>query len=316
MIEITNANQDTPESQPAKPVRTLEALLELYEQGYRNFSGSDLRGVTIDILDKEITQIDLSRIILKDSNLTCAIFYRTNITLKVDLFEADFSNCNLQGASLFRSKLTGANFSNSNLQGVNLSQSKIDQCNFNNSCLSGANLTYSSCRGSDFIKAILQNVRFDSSDFTASDFTETNFSRSTLPLSGTFTAANFTRANLRSTSLSGQFTQTNFSEANLQSAKIGSTFIASNLSGANLRSASLSGDFSQANFSKSNLSKSILKSFTAQGIDFSDADLQVSEVSNVTLKYCYYNSKTKFSECIDPVASGMELIEDEIESED
>ena len=147
MTEINNSNQDLRENQPAKPVRTLEALLELYEQGHRNFSGSDLRGVTIDILEKEITQIDLSRIILKGSNLTCAIFFRTSITLKVDLFQADFSNCNLQGASLFRSKLTGANFSNSNLQGINLSQSKIDQCNFSNSCLNGANLTASSCRG-------------------------------------------------------------------------------------------------------------------------------------------------------------------------
>ena len=59
-----------------------------------------------------------------------------------------------------------------------------------------------------------------------------------------------------------------------------------------------------------------LKDFHAQGSDFLEANLNVSEVSNVNIKYCYYNSKTKFSECLDPVASGMELIEDEIESED
>ncbi len=277
MTEITNSNQDTPEAQPAKPVRTLEALLELYQQGHRNFSGSDLRGVTVDMVDKEIKYIDLKGIILTGSNLTAIVFSKSNPTFKVDLTGSIFKDCNLRLA--------------------NLSYCRLDQCNFSNADLSGANLSGCSCRGSDFIKAILQNISFGgSSDFTASDFTGVSFLRSTLQYAN--------------------FTASNFSGSDLRSAKLSGTFTASNFSGANLSSASLTGQFSQAIFRKTNFNKAVLNSFTAQSTDFSDADLRVSEVSSTNLKYCYYNSNTKFSDSLDPVASGMELSEDEIESED
>ena len=50
--------------------------------------------------------------------------------------------------------------------------------------------------------------------------------------------------------------------------------------------------------------------FSADGADFSDADLQNITFTSANLKYCYYNSKTKFSDKFDPVASGMDLLED------
>jgi uncharacterized protein YjbI with pentapeptide repeats len=294
MTEITNSNHDAPESQPAKPVRTLEALIELYQQGYRNFSGSDLRGVTVDMVDKEIKCLDLKGIILTGSNLTAIVFSKSTSAFKVDLTGSIFKNCNLRLANLYNCRL--------------------DQCNFSNADLSGANLSSCSFRGSDFIKTILQNINSQSSDFTASDFAGANFLRSTI--SGNFTATNFIGANLRSATLSGEFKQADFSGSDLRSAKCSNNFTGSNFSGANLSSASLNGQFSQAIFCKSNLHTANLNAFVAQGADFSDADLQVSTVSSGSLKYSYYNSKTKFSECLDPVASGMELIEDEIESED
>ena len=296
MIEITNANQDTPESQPAKPVRTLEALIEFYKQGHRNFSGSDLRGVTVDMIDKEIEYLDLKEIILTGSNLTAIVLSKSTSTCKVDLTGSIFKDCNLRLA--------------------NLSYCRLDQCNFSNADLSGANLSNCSCRGSDFIKAILQNISFrGGSDFTASDFTGVSFLRSALQYSN-FTASDFSGANLRSVPLAGEFKQADFSGSDLRSSKLSGTFTASNFSGANLSSASLTGQFSQAIFCKTNFNKAVLNSFTAQGTDFSDADLRVSEVHSTNLKYCYYNSNTKFSDSLDPVASGMELIEDEIESED
>jgi len=299
MTEIINSNQDAPESQPAKPVRTLEALLELYKQGHRNFSGSDLRGITVDIVDKEIKYIDLRGVILTGANLTAVVFSKSTSTFKVDLTGAIFKDCNLRLA--------------------NLSYCRLDQCNFNNADLSGANLSSSSFRGSDFIKAILQNINFGgSSDFTASDFTGVSFLRTALQYA-IFTAANFSGANLRSATLAGEFKQADFSGSDLRSAKLSGTFTESNFSSANLSSASLTGQFSQAVFCKTNFNNAILNSFTAQSADFTDANLQITQItptSNVNLKYCYYNSNTKFSECLDPVASGMELIEDEIESED
>jgi hypothetical protein len=69
MIEEQRSNISLPEQQIAKPVRTLEALLKLYAEGHRNFSGSDLRAVTVDIIDDEIDVLDLQNIILSGSNL-------------------------------------------------------------------------------------------------------------------------------------------------------------------------------------------------------------------------------------------------------
>jgi len=241
MTEITNSNQNTPEPQLAKPVRTFEALLEFYQQGHRNFSGSDLRGVTVqtlklELLDKGITYVNLREVILTGSNLAAAIFRDKNV--RVDL--------------------TGSNLQNCDLRLADLSECMLNQCNFSNSDLRGVRFYNTSCRGSDFIKANLQKIGYSSvnGDFTASDFTSANFSGSTL--SGNFTASDFSGANLHSVSFHG---------------------------------------------------------FSADGADFSDADLQNITFTSANLKYCYYNSKTKFSDKFDPFASGMELIKDESESE-
>jgi len=230
------------EQQPARPVRTLEALLRLYAEGHRNFSGSDLRGVTFNIIDKEIKSLDLREIILKGSNLTAIILSRGQ-ALKVDLNGSDLSNCNLQGADL--------------------SGCRLDQCNFSNSDLRRANLQRSSCRGSDLIQAKLQNISFHDHNIHDTDFT----------------ASNFTEASFGSSYLNGRF--------------------------------------SQANFRGSNFHKATLKNFHSQGSDFSDADLRDIILStSVDIRYSYYNHKTKFSKNFDPIAMGMELIEDENDSED
>ena len=136
MTEEPTSNLTLAEQQLAQPVRTLKALLRHYAEGYRNFSGSDLRGLTMNIIDKEIKYLDFSEIILKESNLQAINFSST--PLKVNLTGVDFSNCNLKGA--------------------NLSGCTLDQCNFSNSDLRRANFSNSSCRGSDFIQAMLQDI--------------------------------------------------------------------------------------------------------------------------------------------------------------
>ncbi|QIR37729.1 pentapeptide repeat-containing protein [Tolypothrix sp. PCC 7910] len=241
MTKESTCNFTFSQQQPAQPVRTLEVLLKLYAQGHRNFSGSDLRGVTVNILEKEIKYLDLREIILKESNLTAIVFYKSS-ECKVDLTGADLSNCNLQGADL--------------------SCCRLDQCNFNNSDLRRANLSRSSCRGSDFIQANLQNFIVSDSYFT--DFTASNFA------------------------------------------------------GTNFSSSYITGQFSHANFSGCNFYKATLKSFYSQGADFSNADLrdiQLPAPTTVDLRYSYYNHQTKFSKNIDPIAMGMELIENEINLE-
>ncbi|MEH2162623.1 MAG: pentapeptide repeat-containing protein [Nostoc sp.] len=237
MTEEPTSNLTLVEQQLAQPVRTLKALLRHYAEGYRNFSGSDLRGVTMNIIDKEIKYLDLSEIILKESNLQAINCSRSE--LKVNLTGVDFSNCNLKGA--------------------NLSGCTLDQCNFSNSDLRRANFSQSSCRGSDFIQAILQGIAIGYADFTASNFT-----------------------------------------------------------GANLRSLELSGTFLHANFRGCNFQKATFRNLNSEGADFSDADLrglQLPTPTTVTLRYSYYNDKTKFSENFDPIAMGMELLKDESDSE-
>ena len=169
MTEENTPSSEISEQQPAKPVRTLEALLRLYAEGHRNFSGSDLRGVILNNIDKEIKYLDLREIILKGSNLKAIVM------TKVDLTGSDLSDCNLQGSSL--------------------RECKLDQCNFYNSDFKKANLSNCSCRGSDFIQAKLQNIDINNTDFTASNSTGSNFHSSYLW--GNFSHVNFCGSNFK-----------------------------------------------------------------------------------------------------------------------
>jgi uncharacterized protein YjbI with pentapeptide repeats len=196
MTEEQQSDISLPKQQIAKPVRTLEALLKLYTEGHRNFSGSDLRGVTVDIIDPEIDILDFQDVILRGSNLKAINLYRSSHILKVDLTGSDFSECNLQGA--------------------NLSRSRLDQCNFTDSDLRGVNFLGSFCRGSDFIRSKLPNIfiHYDT-DFTASDFTEADLRLS--KLSGKFSYSKFYNTNFQKASFSSFYAQgADFSNANLQ----------------------------------------------------------------------------------------------------
>ena len=85
-----------------------------------------------------------------------------------------------------------------------------------------------------------------------------------------------------------------------------------------MRLPGLSGTFLHANFRGCNFQKATLRHLNSEGADFSDADLRGLQLPTltVTLRYSYYNHKTKFSENFDPIAMGMELLKDESDSED
>jgi uncharacterized protein YjbI with pentapeptide repeats len=187
-------NISDPDEQIAKPVRTIEALFQLYETGHRNFSGSDLRGTTVEVIDSKIKVIDFKEIILRGSNLK-AIKFRHSYDPKVDLAGADLSECDLQGADL--------------------SSCRLDRCNFTNSDLRGADFSGASCRGSDFIQARISIFGNGNSDFTASDFHDTDFRSASI--SGKFHYSNFCGANLQKATLNSFYADNaNFSGANLK----------------------------------------------------------------------------------------------------
>jgi uncharacterized protein YjbI with pentapeptide repeats len=182
------------EKQIAKPVRTFETLLKLYEEGHRNFSGSDLRGATIDFVDSNIEIIDFRDIILQGSNLKAIRLRQYSSNLKVDLAGSNLSECNLQGA--------------------NLSKCRLDQCNFTDSDFRGVDLSDSSCRGSDFIRTRFNGLCYTSIDFSASDFSGADL-RST-GISGTFSYVNFCDANFQKASFTHFRSHgADFSNANL-----------------------------------------------------------------------------------------------------
>jgi uncharacterized protein YjbI with pentapeptide repeats len=195
MTEEQKSDTSILEQQIAKPVRTLESLLKLYDEGHRNFSNSDLRGATVDIIDPEIEILNLQDIILRGSNLKAIQLYHNRI-IKVDLTGSDFSECNLQGA--------------------NLSRCRLDQCNFADSDLRGVNFLRSVCRGSDFIKANLSNISIDyDSDFTASDFTGADLRL--CKLSGKFSYSKFYNTNFYKASFHSFYAQgSDFSNANFK----------------------------------------------------------------------------------------------------
>jgi uncharacterized protein YjbI with pentapeptide repeats len=194
MTEEKKSDISIPEQQPAKPVRTFEALLKLYSEGHRNFSGSDLRGATVDIIDAEIKVIDFRDIILRGSNLKAIKLRRSSNTLKVDLAGSDLSECNFQGADI--------------------SYCRFDQCNFTDTDLRKVNFTNSSCRGSDFIRVKLLNTAIGG-DCTAANFTGTDL-RSTI-LYGDFSYANFCSINFQKASFANFHARgADFSNANLQ----------------------------------------------------------------------------------------------------
>jgi uncharacterized protein YjbI with pentapeptide repeats len=194
MTEEQKSDISLPEQQIAKPVRTLESLLKLYDEGHRNFSNSDLRGATVDIIDPEIKVLNLQDIILRGSNLKAIKLERRSHQLKVDLTGADLSECNLQGA--------------------NLSRCRLDQCNFTNSNLRKVNFSESSCLGSDFIKATFYRTGING-NFTAADFTGADLRSS--GISGNFSHAIFCDANLEKASFSYFHAHNaDFSNSNLQ----------------------------------------------------------------------------------------------------
>jgi uncharacterized protein YjbI with pentapeptide repeats len=91
--------------------------------------------------------------------------------------------CNLQGAKLKRTDLSGANLSN-----ANLTRAELEKANLSNANLSGANLTKA-----DLEDAILSGANLQNANLTRADLEDANFTGANI------TGANFTGAKLEDT---------------------------------------------------------------------------------------------------------------------
>jgi uncharacterized protein YjbI with pentapeptide repeats len=117
----------------------IEELIELYESGERDFTGSELSGT---IYNADLRGTDFSY-----ANLN-----------NVDIISTNLNGINLSGASLLASHLSYSNLSNANLSDVNMMGADLSDANLSNANLSNANLAKANFSNADLSNANLSNA--------------------------------------------------------------------------------------------------------------------------------------------------------------
>jgi uncharacterized protein YjbI with pentapeptide repeats len=116
----------------------IEELIELYESGERDFTGSELSGT------------------IYNADLRGADFSYANLN-NVDIISTNLNGINLSGASLLASHLSYSNLSNANLSDVNMMGADLSDANLSNANLSNANLAKANFSNADLSNANLSN---------------------------------------------------------------------------------------------------------------------------------------------------------------
>nr|WP_218081635.1 serine/threonine-protein kinase [Anthocerotibacter panamensis] len=215
-------------------------LRRSYRKGVRDFSGCDLRGVTLSWWGVDLSAIDLRGADLSGANLT-----------NVRLIGGNLSGAVLTGANLSYAKLVGCQLSEADLTGANLSYADLTGADLSAANLGGADLLFSRLLQARLAGAKLGSAKLSSAILIEADLSQADLSRASL-----------LEANLSGSTLSGA----NCAQANLSLAKLdGADLSMSDLSGANLlwsklRRANLSGaNLSGANFTGANLTGSVVE---------------------------------------------------------
>jgi len=92
-------------------------------------------------------------------------------TFATDLSGVDFSDTNLEGATMSHFKLAGANFRGAHLGGVNLSKSILRNADFYDAHLRGACLQDADLRGANLTEAYLLGADLRDAELSGADFT-------------------------------------------------------------------------------------------------------------------------------------------------
>lgn len=156
-----------------------------YENGERDFSGTDLSGI-------DLSGTDLSGIDLRDTNLK----------------RSNFSQTSLRGAQLNRSDCQRANFGGADLTSATLVEAQFDGALLENAILSEADCTHAYMAKANLKGAVLRSARFCIVDCSRADLESCDFTFANLANSS------FRYANLRYTIFkSGQLAYANVSYA-------------------------------------------------------------------------------------------------------
>ena len=125
---------------------------------------------------KDFRRIILTAINLAGSNLEQIILDESN------LIEIDWSNCNLDRASLKKAYLGLSNFQNCHLQGANLVEANMAEANLENANLVNADLRNANLRQANLKRANLQGAKLANTCLTGAIYDrETIFDRNFIP---------------------------------------------------------------------------------------------------------------------------------------
>lgn len=171
------------------------------------------------------------------------------------LVGADLSGLDLSGAKLEKADLTGAKLTASNLQSAVLTGARLEGADLSGAILAEANLSSVRAQGAVFANADLREARLMMGDFTDADLSGARLATSQV-LNAKLNGARFAGAELDRV----MFIQSELRDIVLDGARLKSSiFIEIDLSGLSARKAALN--------------RCLLVSVTAEGADFTEADL-------------------------------------------
>jgi uncharacterized protein YjbI with pentapeptide repeats len=268
-----------------------------------NFSEADFSGVHLTgtrFLRSNLGRADFTRAGLEDADLTAADCTEAcfdhavlcRATLEDTVFEkavmmgADFTGCRARDACFVQAELTGAEFSWADLTGADFSGAVLNQARFSEAVLKEARLEKVRCRGADFFKANLTELRASGgSDFSGSRFSQAR-GRESIWQKAILKGTDFTFSDLEGA---------NFREADLENADLTAAdmkfarFIKASLARARLIRANLF----QGSFEEADLDCTDLRGANLYGVEFFNSKLRNTLVAQADLTMTKLDKKER-----------------------
>ena len=144
---------------------------------------------SVDLVQAELSHIDLRGVNLSYANLKMAILYEADLSganfCKADLSEADLRSTYLQeanflGANLSNAKLNSADLINAYIDECELVSANLEKANLSGALLEGANLSKANFTEANLTRAYLGNVNLSNSNLSKAIMTDAIFGNTEL----------------------------------------------------------------------------------------------------------------------------------------
>ena len=154
-------------SEDMNKIHQANELLEMYNNGQRNFQGIELIGAKLNGAILNGADLSQSELMLASLNEACLE--------QTKLQEAYLSGADMIGAYLHSADLAGATLIGVDLTEANLTEANLIKCNLGGACLRNANL-----RGANLSEAVLIGADLQGADLTDAITVGTNFYQANL----------------------------------------------------------------------------------------------------------------------------------------